>query len=111
MGNCTVVIKKKSPLAPAGRAVVVDITLSSSYATGGDTVPIASLFGSSSPKNRLTSLMLQSGAVSPGGHALEATNGATEYAAPLLRVRDAATGAERATASNNATQSDRPIAH
>lgn len=45
MGTCTVVIKKgPTPgLTPTGKAVIADITLSSSYADGGDTVTLKSL--------------------------------------------------------------------
>lgn len=39
MGNCSVVIKKAAPgVAAAGLAKVIDISMSASYATGGDTL-------------------------------------------------------------------------
>ena len=43
MGTCTVAFKKRTGLSPTGRCVIADITLSSSYATGGDTITNASL--------------------------------------------------------------------
>jgi len=106
MGNCTGTIKKKSPLTPAGKTVIVDIALSSSYATGGDTVPFSVL-----GVKRLSALVLQSGALSPAGHAVEVINGANEFTAPLLRIRDAATGSEIANATNLSAQSIRAIAY
>lgn len=43
MGTCTVAIKRRTGLAPTGTVRTVDITLSASYATGGDTLTPASL--------------------------------------------------------------------
>lgn len=43
MGTATVAIRKRTGLSPTGTTVIADITLSASYATGGDTVTPASL--------------------------------------------------------------------
>jgi len=99
MGNCTAVIKKKN-VRPYGRSNIVQISLSTSYATNGDTVPI-SILGIG---NRLSAIL--GGAVTtPGGHAVEYIPAATEYTAPKLRVRDVATGAEISNATNLSAQS------
>ena len=103
MGTCTVTPRRHSGILPTGTGKIVDIALSASYATGGDTVTLASL-----GVTRLQALSI-AGATSPGGHAVEVIHGATEATAPLLRVRDAATGAELANASNNSAQSLRAI--
>lgn len=106
MGNCTVTVKKKSPVSPSGKTVIVDIALSSSYATGGDTVTLASL-----GLKRLSALMLQTGVSSPGGHALEVINGADEYTAPKIRARDVAAGTELANAGDRSAEKVRAIAY
>lgn len=104
MGTCTVTIKKRN-YGRAAKEVIADIALSSSYATGGDTVPLAAL--------ELDTLhMLACNAITtPGGHAVEVIHGATEKTAPLLRVRDVAAGTELANASNNSAQSVRVVAY
>src|SRR3970040_422599 len=43
MGNATGSIKKRTGHVPTGDASIVDITIYSSYATGGDTGPLAAL--------------------------------------------------------------------
>lgn len=101
MGNCTVTIKKKSPQRVAGRSALVSIALSSSYATGGDTIPRNTL---GIGNNRLSHLMI-AGHTTPSGHHVELIPGATEYADPKVRVRNVTTGAELGAASNNATES------
>lgn len=98
MGNCVVTIKKKN-VRMAGRSALVQINLSASYATGGDTVTRASL----GIGNRLSCLLINS-VTSAGGHSVELIPGATEYADPKVRVRDVATGAELGAASNNSAQ-------
>ena len=106
MGNCTITVKKGAPgITPAGQAKIVDIALSSSYATGGDTVPLASL-----GFKDCNALSLCGAALSPAGHAIEVIYGAAGVA-PLLRIRDAATGAEIANATNLSAQSIRAIAY
>lgn len=103
MGNCTVTIKKRTGIFPTGDGKLVDIALSSSYATGGDTVTLASLGVRS-----LDALILNS-ATTPGGHAVEVIHGAAGTTAPLLRVRDAATGAQLTNATDNSAQSVRAL--
>lgn len=99
MGNCTGTLLKKN-VRPTGRSSIVKIALSSSYATGGDTVPL-SILGIG---NRLSALLGLS-PTTPAGHAVEYIPAANEYTAPKLRVRDVATGAEIANATNLAAQS------
>jgi len=99
MGNCTAVIKKKN-VRPYGRSTIVQISLSSSYATNGDTVPLAIL----GIGNRLSAL-LGVGVTTPAGHAVEYIPAANEYTAPKLRVRDVASGAEISNATNLSAQS------
>jgi len=108
MGNCTVAIRRKHSGRTNGFSTIVDINLSASYATGGDTVPLAAL---GLGMGRLTSLMLQSGVSSPGGHALEVVNGATEDVAPKIRARDVASGAELTNATDQSAQSIRAEAY
>lgn len=98
MGNCTAVIKKKN-VRPYGRSNIVEITMSSSYATGGDTVP-RSVLGIG---NRLSALLLGAGHLSTLGHACEVVYGASEYADPKILLRDVATGTEVANATNVST--------
>ena|ERR1043166_8297521 len=100
MGNCTAVIKKKASGRGFGRSIIAQVSLSTSYATGGDTVPL-SIFG----LRRLSALLVSSGHTTPGGHHVEVIPGATEYAAPLLRVRNVTTGAELTNATDNSAQS------
>lgn len=104
MGNCTATIKRRTGLTPTGNTVIADIALSGSYATGGDTVPLSTL------GMRSISALIISGPSTPGGHAIEVIHGAAETTAPLLRVRDVATGSELANASNNSAQSVRVLA-
>lgn len=109
MGTATVSIKKRTGITPTGQAVVADVTLSSSYATGGDTVPIAS-FG----LKTLSALMLSGNA---GGYVCEAVHGATEIVDPKIKLYDDdATAAddpftEEANATNVSTVVIRVIAY
>lgn len=108
MGNCTVTVprRRETGITPTGVGKIVDIALSTSYATGGDTVPLASLGVS-----RLAALILQSGATSPAGHAIEVVNGANEATAPLLRIRDVATGTEITSTTNLSAQTIRAVVY
>lgn len=106
MGTCTVTPRKLTGILPTGIGRIVDIALSSSYATGGDTVTLASL-----GVVRLQALQLCSSATSTAGHAVEIIHGATEATAPLLRVRDAATGAEIGNGTNLSAQSLRAVVY
>jgi predicted aconitase len=109
MGNCTAVLKKgpTTGISPTGRAVIADVSLSTSYATGGDTVPLAAL----GLPDGVDALDLCAAVTTPGGHAVEYIPGATPATAPKLRVRDVATGVELTSATNNSAQSVRVIAY
>lgn len=107
MGNCTVTIKKRTGIVPTGQAVVADIALSTSYATGGDTVVLKDL----ALPDGCDVLVLQAGASSPAGHALEIINGATPATAPKIRVRDVATGVEITATTNLSAQSVRAMGY
>lgn len=104
MGNCTVTIKKRSGLTPTGDAKIVDIALSSSYATGGDTVTLASLGIA-----RINMLSLASSATTATGHVVEVIHGAAETTAPKLRVRDSATGVEITNTTDLSAQTVRAL--
>lgn len=103
MGNCTVTVKRRTGITPTGNTAIVDIALSSSYATGGDTVTLASL-----GVTRIDGLIVNS-ETTPGGHAVEVIHGATATTAPLLRVRDVATGTQLTNATDNSAQSIRAV--
>lgn len=78
MGTATVAIKKRTGITAVGQSTVVDITLSTSYATGGDTVTLASLGLPS-----VSAMVLTSNA---GGYNVQVVHGAVETTAPLLKV-------------------------
>src|SRR6266496_2142130 len=99
MGNCTGLIKKKN-VRPYGRANIVKISLSTTYATGGDTVPFAIL----GIGNRCSYIGGQS-ITTPGGHAIEFIPGATDFAAWKMRARDVATGVELTNGNDFSAQS------
>ena len=99
MGNCTAVIRKKN-VRPYGRSTIVKLSLSTSYLTGGDTIPL-SILGLG---NRVSFIGGQT-QTTPGGHALEFIPGATEFAAWKVRARDVATGAELTNATDQSAQS------
>lgn len=105
MGTCTVTIKKRD-FSRAAKVATVDIALSTSYATGGDTVNIKDC-----ELDTLHALELCAGATTPTGHALEVIHGATEKTAPLIRVRDVATGVEITAATNLSAQTVRARAY
>jgi len=109
MGNCTVTIKKRQGLLPTGRNAIVDIALSTSYATGGDTVPLSAFAVVAGGIRNINALMLSSSATTPGGHQVEVIHSATDGGAPLLRVRDVASGAEISNATNLSAQSVRAL--
>lgn len=99
MGQCTITFLKRNT-RPHGRANLVRINLSSSYATGGDTLARSTL----GIGNRI-SIVEGNLVTSPAGHPVEVVYGANEFTNPLLRVRDAATGAEIASTTNLSAQS------
>lgn len=116
MGNCAVTIKKKTGILPAGQGVVADVTLSSSYADGGDTVPLASL-----GMRRCDILMLASdGGVPAGagadttGRSLVVVQGATPQTAPKIAAYIQGAGAggltETAAGQNLSTITVRVLA-
>jgi hypothetical protein len=106
MGNCTATIKKRTGVTPAGVAIVADLALSATYATGGDTVPL-SLFGVPT----IDAIIFCGGATTPGGHALEAIYAASPATAPKIRARDVATGAELTNGNDFSAQSVRVIVY
>src|SRR3990172_4669530 len=109
MGNCTVAIKKRTGNAVSGKVIVADITMSTSYATGGDTVPLASLELSS-----IDVLMLSGNS---GGYTMEVVHGAAPTTAPKIKLyEDKVTAAspplsEEANATNVSTIVVRAIAY
>jgi hypothetical protein len=104
MGTCTAVIRKRHVGVGAGVELIVDVNLSGSYATGGDTLTRASLGADS-----IQAIIPCSGGTTPGGHPLEYITPATETSNWLVRGRDAATGAELGNGSNQSAQSQRVI--
>lgn len=78
MGTATVTIKKRTGLAAAGACVIADITLSSSYATGGDTVPLSAL-----GLKTCDALMLTG---SNAGYTMEAVHGAAVTTDPKIKL-------------------------
>lgn len=117
MGTCAVTIRKKTGIVPTGRAAIVDITLSASYADGGDTVPISAL----GIGKRCDLLMLQGDGGVPGGvgaditgRSLVVVNGATPFIDPKIAVYQQGVGAgpltELAAAQSVATITVRALA-
>src|SRR6266536_1036719 len=93
MGNFTGTVLHKN-VRPYGRSNLVRLTGSGSYATGGDTVPIAVL-----GIGKKLSALLGMGHTTPSGYQTEIIPGATEFAAPLVRLRTPA-GVEVANATS-----------
>lgn len=108
MGAVTVSIVKRTGLLPSGKAVIADVTFSSSYGAGGDTYT-ASLFGMTkveaiipqgdavgsattgyalSPDVAGSKLRLLGGAASGVAHAETATAGQTSTVARVLVIGD-----------------------
>ena len=111
MGTCTVAIKKRTGLSPTGQTVVADITLSASYATGGDTLTLASL------GMKAVSAVVLTGSSPTSGVALAVVHGAAETTAPLIKayqdVTPAATAPlpEVANATNLSTHTVRAVVY
>lgn len=97
MGNCTATIKRSFSEGPM-KKVIADLAMSTSYATGGDTVPL-SIFGLSS----IELLNICGASSSVTGHTLAVLHGATPLTAPKIFARDVGTGAEVTNATNVAT--------
>jgi hypothetical protein len=104
MGNCTATVKRVYSEGPY-KEVIADIAMSTSYATGGDTLPLSALgLGSCDVVN------LCAGAGAVLGHALAVIHGATPGTAPKIFARDVATGTEVSNATPLQTEIVRCIA-
>lgn len=117
MGNVAVAIRRRTGLTPSGKCVIADLTLSSSYADGGDTVPLASL-----GLTTIDALVLSgaSGVPSGGGadvtgRVLQVVHGATDTTAPKIAAYVQGAGAgpltETAATTNLSTITVRAIAY
>lgn len=97
MGNCTATILRAYSSGPM-KHVIADLTMSGSYATGGDTVPL-SILGLANVE------MLNISGASAGlvGHTLSVVHGATSRTAPKILARDVVTGTEVTAAQSLAT--------
>lgn len=100
MGNVAVALKKKAGPSPFGKSIVVDLTMSSSYATGGDTLLRSDLkalgFG-----NRVSAVILSG---NNGGRVFSVNHGANEYTDPkILSHEDGATVSGTLDETPNAT--------
>jgi hypothetical protein len=98
MGTCAVAIKKRDIGIGDHVEVTADVTLSASYATGGDTVTLASL-----GLKTLRSLILTSAntASAAGLQPLAVVHGASEVTDPKIMVGNAATPQAEVTAATN----------
>lgn len=105
MGNVTVTVRQDLSLGPF-HAKVVDIAPNTSYAAGGDTIPLASL-----GLKTLQGIVLMSpysGAAL--FHPATIVYGATPQTDPKLMMRDVVTGAEVTAAFNASTAVVRALA-
>jgi hypothetical protein len=98
MGNVAATIVRTWSDGPV-KMVIADLSMSSSYATGGDTVPLSALGLSSLEALDLTSNT--SGAAL--FHPLIVIHGANNRTAPKIMARDVAAGTEIANATNLST--------
>jgi hypothetical protein len=107
MTACAVAIKKKDAGIGDHVEVTADVTLSATYTTGGDTVPIAAL-----GLKTLRSLVLCAAhsAVAAGMRPVGVVHGATEVVDPKLMVGVAATGVEETGGTNLSTHTVRVVA-
>jgi hypothetical protein len=98
MGNCTATIKRTFSEGPM-KKVIADLALSTSYAAGGDTVPLSVL------GLQTVEMLSISGSTSPAAlfHTLSVLHGATNQTAPKIMARDVGTGAEVTAATNLST--------
>jgi hypothetical protein len=104
VGNCTGTIKRVYNEGPM-KQTIVDLSMSGSYATGGDTVPLSVL-----GLTTVEYLNLCAGTSNTLGHPLAVIHGATPQTAPKIFARDVGTGAEVANATNLSTMVVRVIA-
>ncbi len=107
MGTCAVSIKKRSGLGPTGQVRIVDISLSASYATGGDTLTPGSC--------DLTTIdaVVLTGASPTSGVVLAVAHGATTKikAHQDNAVAGASPLGEVAAASNQSTHTVRAVVY
>lgn len=99
MGNCTVTVRQDFSLGPF-HAKIVDIAGSTSYATGGDALSLASLGLKS------VQAIFLAGAYGPAAlfHVLAPVSGTTPLTDLKLMARDTVTGAEVTAAQNLSTE-------
>lgn len=104
MGTCTVTIKRRNVNLGSVHGVIADVAMSNSYATGGDTLTIASLGLQS-----LEMLIVPEGG-SVLGHVIQPVHGSTIKTDPLLFARDVATGSQVTAATDLSTEVFRVLA-
>lgn len=104
MGTCTVTLKRKNVNLGSMHGVIADVALSSSYATGGDTLTIASL-----GLQTLEALIVPA-AGSVLGHVIAPIHGTTIKTDPLIFARDVVTGAQVTNAFDASTEIFRVLA-
>ena len=105
MGTCAVAIKKRDVGIGDHVEVTADVTLSSSYATGGDTLTLASL-----GLKTLRALILCSSVAPATTRPLAVVHGATEVTDPKIMAMVVATGIEETAATNLSTTIVRVVA-
>jgi hypothetical protein len=105
MGTCAVAIKKRDGGIGDHVEVTADVTLSSSYATGGDTLKISDL-----GLKTLRSLILCSSIAPATTRPLAVVHGATEVVDPKIMAMVVATGIEETAATNLSTTIVRVVA-
>lgn len=116
MGICTVSVKRRTGLAPVGKCVIADVTLSNSYADGGDTVQLSDL-----GLTTIDALVLSGNAAVPAagadvtGRVLVVIHGAAATDNPKIAVYEQGAAAgpltEDAATTNNSTVTVRAIAY
>lgn len=104
MGICTVTTKRRNMNLGSVHGVVADVAMSASYATGGDTLTIASL-----GLQTLEALIIP-GTSSVLGHTLAPIHGATIKTDPLIFARDVGTGAQVSNTTDLSTMTFRVLA-
>lgn len=109
MGTCAVTIKKRHVGVGASVMTIADVTLSSNYASGGDTLTLGSLGLSTCDVVMLAS--------NEAGYNYKIVQGATQVAAPLVQLFQgdnanaaAAPGVEVSNASNQSGRTIRVVA-
>lgn len=105
MGTCSVTIKKRDAGIGDHVEVTADVALSTSYATGGDTLTLSSL-----GLKTLRSLILCSSVAPATTRPLAVVHGATEVTDPKIMAMVVATGIEETAAVNVSTSIVRVVA-